>query len=256
MSNNLILKGAANASGGQFDKVIISGSGNINGDIECEEFECNGKGKLVGDLKAREIEVDGNCKILGKITSDELEVHGVSKIDGYSKINEIDVDGRIVFCDELEANGVNVDGECKVFENIQANKLNVNGFLSAGKNCESKLFATNGKLNINGRLTAETIDVKLFWDSKVNEISGHKVVIGRVDKFLVKLISKIIRPSLEVDTIEAEDIHISLTKAKVVRGKDITIGDGCEIDLVEYKGNLICSKKAKVGKAVKIENKM
>lgn len=253
MSNNLKIKGTETVSGGQFDNVKISGNGKINGDVKCDEFECAGKINVVGDLEAREIEIDGNCVVLGKVTSGELELKGVAKFDGDSKIKEIDVDGRIVFCDELESEDVTVDGECKVFGNVQSDKININGFLSVGRNCETKQFASNGKVDIVGLLTAETADVKLFWDSKVKEINAHKVVVEKVDKLWVKLVSLIIRPNLHVETIEGDDVNISFTKANVVRGKDVTIGEGCEIETVEYSENYRCCSKSKVGKVVKIK---
>lgn len=251
-SNDLIVKGNENSSGGQFDKVKLNGNAKVNGDVECKEFECSGKGKVIGNVTAHEIEIDGNCKILGKIIADELEIQGVSKVDGHSKIKEIDVDGRVVFCDELEAEEIKADGECKVFGNVQSNKIHINGFLSVGKDCDSRIFSCNGKMNVEGRLTAEKIDMKLFWDSEVKEIYGNKVVIEQVNKFFVKLISKFINPCLHVEEIEADEVNISFTKAKVVRGKNVVLGNRCEVDVVEYTENYRADPKAKVGKVLQV----
>jgi hypothetical protein len=41
-----------------------------------------------------------------------------------------------------------------------------------------------------------------------------------------------------VDTIEGDDIYLEHTTAKVMRGDTVDIGDGCEIDLVEYRTDL------------------
>lgn len=45
---------------------------------------------------------------------------------------------------------------------------------------------------------------------------------------------RIYRPG---ETIEGDDIHLELTRARVVRGNNVSIGSGCDIDLVEYKNN-------------------
>ena len=41
-----------------------------------------------------------------------------------------------------------------------------------------------------------------------------------------------------VRTIEGDQVELEYTQAKVVRGKYVRIGAGCEIDRVEYSGDL------------------
>lgn len=57
--------------------------------------------------------------------------------------------------------------------------------------------------------------------------------------------------TLEVETIEGEDIDLESTKAELVRGRNVVIGAGCEIERVEYSGTLTVDKAAKVGEQVK-----
>ena len=42
---------------------------------------------------------------------------------------------------------------------------------------------------------------------------------------------------LSTNSIEGDDIYLEYTKAKAVRGNNIILGPGCEIELVEYKDN-------------------
>jgi hypothetical protein len=58
--------------------------------------------------------------------------------------------------------------------------------------------------------------------------------------------------TLEVETIEGEEIDIEGTKADLVRGRNVVIGSGCEIERVEYSGTLTVDKTAKVEEQVKI----
>lgn len=58
--------------------------------------------------------------------------------------------------------------------------------------------------------------------------------------------------TLEVETIEGDEIDLEGTKAELVRGKTVVIGAGCEIERVEYSGALTVDKAAKVGEQVKV----
>ena len=80
----------------------------------------------------------------------------------------------------------------------------------------------------------------MYWASKVMEIGGTKIKIKNDSKFSFLGIKNIIMPHsnkrlLEVDTIEADEIYLENTHAKIVRGKKITLGPECRINLVEYQ---------------------
>ena len=57
---------------------------------------------------------------------------------------------------------------------------------------------------------------------------------------------------LTADIIEGDDIYLENTHAKVVRGNNITLGSGCEIELVEYKNDFKQDKEAEIGTHRKI----
>jgi len=40
---------------------------------------------------------------------------------------------------------------------------------------------------------------------------------------------------LSAGIIEGDDIFLEATQAKIVRGRHVVIGEGCSIELVEYK---------------------
>jgi len=52
--------------------------------------------------------------------------------------------------------------------------------------------------------------------------------------------------------IEGEEIDLQATKAGVVRGRNVVIGPGCEMERVEYSGSLMVAPEAKVGEQVKV----
>ena len=54
------------------------------------------------------------------------------------------------------------------------------------------------------------------------------------------------------ESIEGDEISIEYTSAKTVTGKDVKIGEGCEIELLQYSENAEISPKAKIGRCEKI----
>ncbi len=57
---------------------------------------------------------------------------------------------------------------------------------------------------------------------------------------------------LTVDVIEGDDVYLENTMAKIVRGNNVTIGSGCKIELVEYKGSFKQDGGAEIGTNKKI----
>lgn len=57
---------------------------------------------------------------------------------------------------------------------------------------------------------------------------------------------------LSAESIEGDEIYLENTNARVVRGNNVTIGPGCEIELVEFKNDFRQLKGAKVNDSKKI----
>ena len=57
---------------------------------------------------------------------------------------------------------------------------------------------------------------------------------------------------LKAELIEGEEIDLQATRAELVRGRNVVIGPGCEIERVEYSGSLMVDPSAKVEQQAKI----
>ena len=57
---------------------------------------------------------------------------------------------------------------------------------------------------------------------------------------------------LTADVIEGDNVYLENTTARVVRGNNITIGQGCKIEMVEYKEDFKTEGKSEVGMDKKI----
>lgn len=224
--DDLIISGSGRASGGKFKKVSISGSGEITSDVECEKLSISGSGHLQGRLSASRASISGSGKIDGDVDcKDEFKISGWANLDGNLKCGELKVSGDSHLGGSVDAEEVHISGSTKI-----------NG------DCNAEKFFTSGGFNIGGLLNAGTIELQLHpWGSRVRDIGGEKIsvfitpigFIGNVFKAIFSAGHKYI---LQTGTIEGDDISLCKTKADVVRGANIKIGEGCEIGLVEYTG--------------------
>lgn len=234
---NLIISGSGSAGGGVYQLVKISGSGEVTGDVECDQMKISGSSKLNGNIKTRTTKVSGSSTIDGNLEGESIEISGSSEIQGH-----------------LASTSVSVSGSVKVAKSLSGKDIEIKGSTKVAENCAAEKFEAKGSFEIGGLLNADTVDIALFGESKVREISGESIQVRKRDKGfpLSKLVHSFFPQRLTVDTIEGDDIDLECTNAKVVRGNNVNIGADCDIDLVEYKNDFQQDREAKVGGSKKI----
>lgn len=232
---DLTINGFGSSNGGKFANVTINGKGTVNGDIQCQYFDCNGAGTVDGSISSRSLEVKGNGKVSGDVEVGKLIIEGNGSING-DVISEI----------------MEVSGFLSVGGNVKGEEIKLQGHLNVGEDCECESFHAEGKFTIGGLLSAEQIEIKTFGDCKVNEIGGKSIHVKQQKSVMMSLLKKVKTFKLEASVIEGDEIKLENTKARVVRGNTIIIGENCEIDLVEYKENFKAEKNGFVGKQIKI----
>ncbi|WP_042454604.1 polymer-forming cytoskeletal protein [Neobacillus dielmonensis] len=225
---DLTLNGLGSANGGQFHHVKINGTGTVNTDIDCTEFECHGSGSVNGNVTSHKVKISGNGKVKGTIET------GLMTVEGTAKIGE-----------NLFAKTVEVSGKAVIGGRLKAEEIKVKGMLVVKEDCEAELFKAESHFSIGGLLNADHIEVSLFGECKVKEIGGQKIFIKQ-KAALLGLFKSFLPTQLEVDLIEGDEIEVENTKAAVIRGNHVTIGPKCQIGLVEYKEELTIDKKATV----------
>ncbi|USG67468.1 polymer-forming cytoskeletal protein [Brevibacillus ruminantium] len=229
---NVTINGTGTATGGYVDEVKINGAGTITSDLDCINFTCNGTSDVKGAVKAERIRINGTTSIQGHVNADKIQVHGT-----------IDVSGNLAFKEVV------VNGSCDIGGMVSGESMEIQGSVSIAQDCEVELFTGKGGFTIDGLLNAGTIDFQLYGKARAREIGGETITI-RIGKMfgLNKLIKSFFGGAheLRADVIEGDEIFLENTRAKVVRGKNIAIGEGCEIDEVEYTGTLNIHDDAKV----------
>ena len=227
--------------GGVYKRVDFNGNVTVDGDMDCLDIRVNGNYEGSGSLKANTGRIHGNAKIKGDFESGDIDVNGSMTIGGDMAVKEIKTNGKLV-----------VKGD------VQSDTIDANGEFRVRGNCNAESFLITGMFTVEQTLNAGKIDAGIFGPSSVKEIGGEKITVRKGGHKLAKAFATLFdtmslyKTRLEAETIEGDNIELEHTTAKVVRGNNVTIGDGCEIDLVEYTGEFKKSLKASVLKHVKV----
>jgi cytoskeletal protein CcmA (bactofilin family) len=235
MKRNLIINGSGIFGGGSYRDVKVRGDGTIDGHLDCERFKCFGSADLSGDLKAGSVTVFGTCSVKGSADAKLLKVFGTAEIAGRAKSRKCKISGAVEIGGGFTGEEVEVSGSLSVRGDVEAETLRVKGIVQ-----------------IKGMLNAGTLDIYPgHSSSEIREIGGETI---RVKKSKIGALLHLFKPleTLTAETIEGNDIELENTIAQTVRGHNVTIGQGCEIELVEYKEKLHIAKGARVQEQRKI----
>ncbi|WNR43536.1 hypothetical protein [Paenibacillus roseipurpureus] len=237
LNPNLTITGSSTVAGGKYRRVKIVGEATIEGDVQCQDLKCMGTLDMEGDLLSEHIGVVGTFALTGKTRTATMKNSGTVSISEDADIGVLSGSGTV-----------------EVRGRLQGHRMSLKGQITAGGDCEVDVFNLKGMFTVGGLLNAGDIDIRLFQDSTAREIGGEKIRIRKAS--LLHPLSLFFRPSphaaVTATVIEGDDIYLEYTRAKVVRGNQVVIGPGCEIDLVEYKVLLEKKKNAVVRESRKL----
>ena len=237
---DLNISGFGTAPGGEYSAIHISGRGKVTGDVSCGDFVVNGSADAMGAVSCGKMIINGEAGIHGALKTDQLKVRGSGDFKKHVQAGDLSVSGSAHAAETLSAKTVKVMGS-----------LNVKGDLSADS------FSSSGAFEVGGLLSADKVDITLDWStSKAREVGGESITakVGLKGLSVLRTIFTLgtHTPRLEADSIEGSSVWLEQTRARVVRGHVVTLGDGCDIALVEYSGTLHKTGNARVGEERKI----
>lgn len=213
--------------------LIINGFGSSNGG-DCHNVTINGKGTITSEISAEQIEVNGQGTFKGIVNTKKLEINGSATFDRITHTDTLTIDGHATFKDNINTTKLRVSGFASTKGNVNSDEISIEGKTTINGNCNTENFKVLGPIKITGTLNAEEITIEPKWKCDIHEIECRSLNVRYEGDPFWKVIESFIATTLTVGTIEGDDIHLENTKAKIVRGKNITIGKNCHIDLVEY----------------------
>lgn len=238
MLNNINISGLGKVPSGEYNNINISGSGKILGDVKANIMDVSGSGKVLNNLEVNNICTSGYFKVFGDV-----------------KVNEKIACSGSFKCDKnIVANNLSICGSLKTLGNITFDLIELSGLIKVIGDCEGRKICGEGKVNVKGLLSADEIDLKLLGQSRANELGGEniRIIAGRTQSLKIFCFSYIQKIQLCCNIIEGDNIYLENTIAKVVRGKNITIGKDCVIEKIECSGELKIEEGSKVKEKIAV----
>ena len=251
------ITGAGCVGAGEYDDIEISGAGKSEGFIRCKNFECSGAFSGNSDIECTgKMETSGAFKNIGTVKTKEFEASGSAKNCGNFSADIIEVSGAF----KVEGNCVSsllaeISGGCTIEGNFRCAELEVDGGLKVSGDLEAEKAEITGGISCGGLINAEELYIELsnINDSKAGSIGGSKITIENSGRSRFFGFFGRRKGFMKVaESIEGDEIEIEYTIAKTVTGRNVVIGDKCEIELVQYSENIEISPKAKIKKCEKI----
>lgn len=267
---NVHLAGSGRISGGYYDTVTVAGSGRIEGDVDANLIKTAGSCRIDGDVKTKELKTAGSCRVSGDVRAERIKTAGSCTIEGDVHADEVKIAGTQSVEGSLKSKEITSAGSLKVSEDVEAEKFlsrggfEIGGLLSAE---EIKIELGGGKVpEIGGTRIEVRRRGRAFWGwRRAPRVHIHHLErgplesifedLGRIGEEVTRAVGEGLEHAfgwsyspgyLEADTIEGDEIFLENTKARVVRGKKIQIGEGCEIESVEYSDSLEIAPGAQV----------
>ena len=238
--NSLNIDGLGTHTGGEFDRVTISGKGRITSDLNCLSLDISGMCTLEGNVVGENVRASGMGKFLKKIAADEIDISG-----------KIDCEG------EIETKKLYVEGLFKAKQCLKTIKAEITGMMSVEGDMIGESIVCDGMFKCGGFLNCETLDINIRCASKLNEVGATRVKItaspNRFNTMMNFLLPDFLTNNkVTAQVIESDEIDIESCEVKVLRGKDIKIGPKCKVGLVEYSGTLEVDSTSEVDQVNKM----
>lgn len=270
MSNlNLSGSGQINSDGSLYERVNISGSGKIYGDLRCAELHasgsanvsgnvycegdahCSGAGHFNGAFECKELHASGACRISKNLKCTAAHFSGASKVGGSVECENGRFSGATEVAGDITFKDLRMSGVSKILGNASGDNAIISGITEIG----GLLNAENIEIIINCNevnLHRSLVNIKEIGCTNITVTPRTADVGSLFGRFFGKSFAQNPRPLIQSEVIEGDEVNICYTKAKSVRGRNVRIGDGCEIERVEYSGSIEIAEGAKVGEQVKI----
>lgn len=242
---NIGISGSGQVASGEYDNISISGSGRLHGFVRCKKFSS------AGSSGGESIE----C-------SEAFKVSGSSSFSGDVKANKINIAGSFSCEGNISAEeNMICSGSLKCKQSIRCDTLSASGSLNVAGDTQAETIKVSGVLNCGGLVNAENITIEFDKGMEIGSIGGSKIVIykeskGSKGKIRLPLFSSFVNGSgyaVRVKgSVEGDEIALENVVAPRVTGRIVAVGDGCEIDLVQYSDQVEIAPTAKVGKTEKI----
>ncbi len=241
-SGKVRISGSGNLSDIYSEELHVSGSAHINGFVDSDVISISGSAKVSGDLKCNEeFEVSGSVAIAGDIDGKAIRFSG--SLTGNSlKCKTLDVSGRVKILKDILAEQIEVSGNISS-EDINAKIQHLSGAVRTGN-------VTGEEIRISGKIEANDVVCKRF----EMEIYGSKSEMKKLKAEAVEIkyghgrFSGFFQRNVNIDEINCRRAFLQGVISKSIRGDEIIVGEGSEIEyaegrIIKLEGGTVKEKK-------------
>jgi cytoskeletal protein CcmA (bactofilin family) len=208
--------------------ISIAGSASLSGDLVTGTFRCSGSGSVKGSLKAKEVKVAGSCDFDGPVQAGTFRASGSVTVAGDLKAATVRTSGSANVKGKITAGELNSSGSIRVAHGIQVEREGkISGSLRTGGDLTAQELEIGGSFKVDGEIRAQEVTIELSGNCRARAIKGQEMHV-RVERGLLRS-----RGKLSVDLVEGREIHLESTRAKRVKGRKVTLGPDCHVDVLE-----------------------
>jgi len=271
------IMGSARISGDvEANTIRTAGSSSFSGNVKALQVKTAGSCRVSHDLDADALQTAGTCVVEGDVRATRFSCSGSQRVGGDVVAGEIKISGSLVVGSDVEADSFYSKGRFEVGGLLSADDIQI----GLGHRGTSRAGEVGGE-RIEVRRAGQSWSLhKQDFERQVGKVGyklekgfaklrdrfGIDIEIGDLDKLveeMVKFGDKIKAHididlgefgeagKLEAETIEGDEVYLENTKARIVRGKTVTIGPGCQVERVEYSLSLEVDERAHVGQREK-----
>lgn len=245
-SQNLHIAGFGKLPGGTYQTATISGSGEIQGDLEAKRVTLSGSAQIDGAVTTEMISASGVSKIKGSLTAREACFSGSASVQGSLKIETLKFGGALDVGGDIDASTLRGEGAIQAGV-VQADEIELG---ISGLSEVRALSAKRIKVK-EGAIGAVSVSVSASKTS--SSIFAHHITMSGETVSSVSQTSTAAAGECKftADTIAGDDIELAITHARCVEGHRVRIGPGCVIDKIQYRESLDIDPQATVKEKIK-----
>lgn len=224
------------------EEIRISGSGYIPGGIKVRQVGCSGSVSIGGDVEADEMRFSGSASVAGNIHSNNLWASGSFRANGHAKGGSMRFSGSCKIGDEIRLeDSLIVHGSLTVFGDVVARKLvELVGCFDVDGQISTSMFKAElrrSKSHIKRGIQADYVDIRKRDKAGGIVLFGFPIFIRRTGRGRLST----------TDIVGREEVYLENVVCNNVTGRNVTIGEGCEIKgKVRYSGAIEVHPTAKL----------
>jgi len=216
---------------------------------------------IYDEICTTDLKVLGDVRFMETVDSDSLIITGVAEFKTFTTCDDMNVSGSAVFKDELLAESIVVSGGASINGKVNADVLIVEGKLKANSRVNALSVSVSGYMSCLHRLSFDKCHVSGNLVS-TNIVKGIDIKFKSNSRSMIKrlIADKIVafgKPAegsyiLVCDEADCDRAELEYAKIDVLMCDECVIGKGCNIGVLECRGEAVISPDAYVDKIVKI----